>query len=379
MGAMLSASLDYQRIMSKQLTSIQLGLAEILTKLNSLEPAIKNLLYLERMDRLQADIGGCVILYRQAITESSVFNGGYDAWSTNEVVRSKLFHILHRLADALAEVEHGGWADATTSLYLPAAVFTSLGVNAALGMPRSGMMASAQEVLDLMSRAADPEIENSAAASLRQRIASMTKLSADLSGEGLILPDIDSLAGISLGLGSVRVQDYYAGTTKEQEKCKRIYERRGGGKGGGANEAGGADNLKEICWTETVQVNPPRQGPVSAFELSLKVMPKFVRDPKNPDSLYSVRQWEPAPDISAQEVPVAGQPLHQADAPSLATRQAASLTSGVGTQALAKATRVRALLARHNDESAYAALNVGALVALSQARQDVFTFFGIKA
>lgn len=379
MGAMLSASLEYQRVMSKQLTSIQLGLAEILAKINSLEPVIRNMLYLERMARLQAEIGGCIILYRQAITESSVFDGGYEAWSTNDVVRSKLFHIMHRLADALAEVEHGGWADATTSLYLPAAAFTSMGVNAALGMPRSGMMASAQEVLDLMARAADPEIQNSAAASLRQRIGSMAKLSTALSNEGLILPDIDKLTGISLRLGSVRVQDYYAGTTRTQEKCKTVHERRGGGGRKGGNEGGGSENFNQVCWIETVQVNSPRQGPVSAFELSLRVEPKFVRDPKNPDSLYSVRQWEPAPDLSVQEISVAGQPLLQADAPSTPARQAASLTSDVGTQAQAKATRLRALLARHNDESAYAALNAGALFALSQARQDVFTFFGVKA
>jgi len=380
MDAMLTANLEYQRVMSRQLTNIQMGLADILTKLNSLDAAIKNMFYIERMARLHSEIGGAIILYRQAITESSVFEGGYEAWSADSVVRSKMFHILHRLGDALAEVEHGGWADATTSLYLPAAMFTSMGVQSALGIPRSGLMASAQEILDLMARAANPQVQNSAASSLLQRTSAMRKLSKDLSDEGLILPDADQEAGISLELGSVRVQDYYPATTKTVEKCKTERVRTGGGgRPGSGSEGGGADNQFTRCWNEVVQDTSSRVGPLNGFDLSLRVMPRYIRDPKNPDSIYSVRQWEPEPIISAQEVPVASQPLHQANAPSVPARQAASLTSDVGIRASAKATRVRAHLARYNEEAAYAAINVGALVALNQARQDVFGFFGIRA
>src|SRR4051812_35469493 len=59
MGAIAQATLEYQRILSSQLASLQLGMTEVLERLNNLPAEVQKRITQARIDEVNATIGAC--------------------------------------------------------------------------------------------------------------------------------------------------------------------------------------------------------------------------------------------------------------------------------------------------------------------------------
>ncbi|MFC5514091.1 hypothetical protein ACFPOU_23590 [Massilia jejuensis] len=358
-GASLKATLEYQRVMVQQLSSIQKGLADVLERLNALPGEIRQIFHDQRLIDLQTKIGGSILRYSDEVNAATDFPGGFQAWTSDVFVRQKLMDISNSLDEAIADISQRRWTDAMTSLYLPAALFTSLGIRAALGLSTGRLKFEAQKYLDLMARVEDVTEHGSAAADLHSRRAVIQKLTADLAAEGFVVPAGGVQTVIEFALGQVAVQDYSPPYTDIEGICPENAPAKGGTR----------------CRTIR-HAHPERVGAKEAYRFSMKVSPLWVRDPEETATQYAIRQFLPG-DIEVFGVPVASQPVSRVDARSPAARLNAANASAIRSNAERTATMVRALLVRHNEEAAYSALNIGSLAALSNARRDVFGFFGI--
>ncbi len=370
-GAMLTASIEYQRVMAQQLQDLQLGMAEVLLKVNALPAEIRAALHESRMKSLHAEIGGSIDQYHNEVSAAAASYPNYQAWAQNPLARSRMANISTRIDVAISNLSYGGWTDAVTSLYLPPALFASLGAMALLGESNERLKAEAQRYLDLMQRALDPAQPGSIGAALQARESSFKSIALSLQQLGVNLPPVEQTKPMEVVLGEQAIQ-HYIPAVAEVTKCRR--ERRGGG-GRGGSEYGSADDT--IC-TVTTPAAAEVVGSLNGFSFKLTVHPLMVTDPKSPGNAFGIRQFIPA-NLEVVNGASASAPVSRIRAPGADTQLAAAKSSSAWQEAENKATRIRAFITALNQDMAFLALNAGATASLQAARSDVFAFFGGEA
>ena len=122
MGAMMTATLEYQRVMAGQLASLQEGMAEVLTKLSALPKEFQALLHHDRLTQLHARLGREVLRYQHEATVRAGTFGSYQSWSADQLTRDEMTDVSRLVSDTVTEIKRGRWLDALTALYLPASV-----------------------------------------------------------------------------------------------------------------------------------------------------------------------------------------------------------------------------------------------------------------
>lgn len=276
-GAMLTASIEYQRVMAQQLQDLQLGMAEVLVKVNALPSEIRGALHESRLKSLHAEIGGSIDQYNNEVNAAVASYSTYQAWAQSPRARNRMENISARIDMAISNISYGGWTDAVTSLFLSPALFASLGAMALLGEPVERLKAEAQRYLDLMQRALDPVQPGSIGAALQARESSFKSIAFNLKQLGVDLPPVEQTKPMEVVLGEQAVQ-HYIPAVAELKRCRR--ERRGGGKGG--REGGAADD--ELICTVTTPAAAEVVGSPTGFSFKLTLQPMIVSDPKSPDN-----------------------------------------------------------------------------------------------
>jgi hypothetical protein len=371
-GAMLTASIEYQRVMAQQLQELQLGMAEVLSKVNALPSKIRSLLYEERLKSLQAEIGGSIDQYDHEVRAAAVSYQSYQAWQQNPQAIRRMGAISSRIDEAISNLSYNGWTDAVTSLYLPPALFASLGAMAFLGESIERMKAEAQRYLDLMQRAQDSTQPSSIGAALVDRQASFGRIVASLQALGVRLPPAEQTNPAELVLGELRVQ-HHVPAVSEVVRCRTVLPGHGGGK---HRPEGGSGDDPPVC-TVTQRAAPEQVGETSGFRFVLSLTSQWVTDARLADNAFGVRQfsldkWDVVATSSADA------PLLRTPAPSAEARLAAAKSSAAARVAEDKATKVKALVQSLNEDMAFLALNAGAMASLQAARSDAFAFFGLE-
>jgi hypothetical protein len=293
-GAMLTASIEYQRVMAQQLQDLQLGMAQVLAKLNELPTAIRAALYEERLNALQAEIGASIIQYNNEVTAAAVSYASYQEWSQNALARQRMLAIWMRLDVAVTKIDQGRWGDAVTSLYLPPALFASMGAIALLGESHR-LKAEAQRYLDLMQRALDPKEKNSIGSDLSAREARFKSIAQSLKVLGVQLPPAEQTAPMRIVLGEVAVQHYVPAQPAIKKNC--YYEKEVGRR----------------CDVD-IPAKAAIFGQTDGFSFVLTIEPTTVTDGKPSGSNFGVRQFIPTK-FEVTKGASANAPLVRAPAP----------------------------------------------------------------
>lgn len=375
-GAVLSASLEYQKTMAGQLFSIQDSMASLLQKVNELPNEMRALFYQERLQRLHADLGVQIIRYTQ---EASVRAGTfktYQAWTNDPQTRIVLGSVVDQLDQLAARVIHDRWFDSVSALYVISAVFTSLGARSALGDKQLQLMAEAQRYLDLFQLMSAVDESGSSAASLAVHHANLEQIERELVKQGFVMPVADSTSTQKILLGKLAIQDYTPPILlRKVEHCTRISHNI---------------DIPPKCRTERIY-SKARFGELDTFGFYIQVRPYFVSGGKQRGSIDSVeiKQFasesslitdvispNASPDISIGPISVTSTVVTQVEAKTREARLANANSSDVFKQADIKRNLISDLLSKYNEEAALAALDAGTLIVLNAARRNVFIFFG---
>ena len=360
---LLNASLDYQRLMFNQLTSLQLGMAEVLTQLHSIKEDIRLVVDRVWLDKTQADLKIIVELYSQEI--QALAHMDYERWTQDSYIRQKLAAISFKADEAAADIKTGSKLDVLTCLQLPALMYASLGTQSALGRSNEALKHTAQRFLDLMETASNPKISGTVAQQLEQFSILRERVLSDLKAQGVSL--VDSPNEWTADLGSYQVTDYTAASSKmESRRCRR----HGGGGRGSRDDSD--------CYEYYPVQIPERVGGTSAFGFDLPIQ-RFIVSSKAESSEDGVVQYRapvgmrifdiiPQPGIQTLRTPAASGGLR---------RSAAMAASQGGIRAQARADLIAQLLSDYNVKSAQCALHAVSLATLADARQRVLEMFGV--
>ncbi len=201
LAATMKATLEYQRIISKQLLDVQEGLTLVLRRIEALEGAIREMFKQQRVIELQSAIGTQIRRYEHEITSRASSFVPYEAWMRDVGTRNTLGDIANRLEDAVTQVEQNRWLDAMTALYLCSAAFAGIGVRAALGEQNPQLMAEAQRYLDIFALFTDPMKPDSLSSAIASSPASIATISKDILDRSGIsaLPAADTTTAVNFG------------------------------------------------------------------------------------------------------------------------------------------------------------------------------------
>ncbi len=390
----------------------------MLKAIQTLSDELKAELNAQRLVMLQHEIGASITQYHQVVKAAADSGRSYREWTQDREAQDVMRKVRYRLDSAITLVSSGKWKDATTSLYLPAAMFANLGAMSFLGWDDGTMKSYTQNYLDMMeSTMSDtaPSTIGGDLAMYQQRVESKLQR---LKQAGVELPPPESMGPVNVVLGGVNVQDMRP-AEPEQLACKTVRQRRGGGQRG-MPEGGGADNWSVVC--ERVKDSVPEwHGDTRAFVFLAKVRAEAKTMPGAKDSQFGVRQFslsevstapgwlkdygEKRPNfiqIGPHIIRAGGirKPLAniaseaanlntahtvntfdtvRAKAPSDEQKQFVAKESTQRKSMGSIESALRGTLAELNRDVAFLALNAGAAEQLHQSRRDAFAFFGMKA
>jgi hypothetical protein len=417
-GAMMQANLQYQRVMSEQLQSLQTGMAEVLKAIQALSADLRAMLRAERLGQLHGVIGASIIQYHETVKAAADSGISYQEWTQDRIAREWMLKVRFRLSEAITLVKQERWRDATTSLYLPAAMFANLGAMSFLGMRDGEMKSFTQNYLDMMESAVSDTAPSTIGGDLAMYQQNVESRLQRLKQEGVELPPPESSRPVNVVLGGVNVQDMRP-AEPEQLACKMVKERRGG-RGTGTGEGSGPDDWYPVCKRVKDPV-PEWHGDTKVFVFLAKVGAKDETMPGDNESQFGVRQFslsevstapgwlkdygekrlelirrgphftgslglrKPVPNFTSEESNSSS--AHaintfgtvRAKAPSDASKLAVARESSQRKAMGRREAYLRAELQALNLDVALLALNAGAVDQLNQARRDAFAFFGMKA
>lgn len=167
-GATLQATLQYQRVMSEQLTSIQTGLAEVLKAVQNMEKVVRDQLQESRAKQLITGVEAQVKNYRDEYAR--FVNGQFvslEDWMLHPLTKPNLLSIDQGLRTAVNSLEAESFIGPLAALQLPVAMFTALAVRTALGESDPARRVLAQGYLDRFAACSDASRAGSTAAEMR--------------------------------------------------------------------------------------------------------------------------------------------------------------------------------------------------------------------
>jgi hypothetical protein len=392
MGAILKTTLEYQRVMSQQLLSLQQGMGELLVKVNALPGEIQRQLHQERLNALHAKLGGLVVRYHQeASVRASRFNS-YQEWTEDNNTKVVLNDILIQLDQVAGEVVRGRWIDALTALYLPSAVYTSLAVRGALGERPEQLKAEAQRYLDLFQLVESDDEFGSAASDLVIRSSNVEQATKELAAQRLVVPNTDVSSATELRMGRVAVQDYTPRTLISATKF--------------CVPPSPDNNNNSLRCRDTSTYANERIGERETFGFFVKITPFFVQSTAvkgapsiairqltvdstlrtdiinfalEPDDLLRVSTMLAKLGKVASSTSLIPPTIITSDARTSEARKAVALRSPEYQKGELARVLLSDTVARFNEETARVALCLGALTAASLTRQGLFKFFGREA
>jgi hypothetical protein len=394
MGAMMTATLEYQRVMAGQLASLQEGMAEVLTKLSALPKEFQALLHHDRLTQLHARLGREVLRYQHEATVRAGTFGSYQSWSADQLTRDEMTDVSRLVSDTVTEIKRGRWLDALTALYLPASVFAYLGVRSVLGEALAQQAAQAQRYLDLFDLIEDPAEPGSVAADLVAVAGEIQQRTRELAKMGFKVPGESDIAPQQVQVGRVAVQDYTPRTLVEQRtECRLVNPRN--------------PDFGERC-RDASTYTPERIGESETFGFFATVTPAFIEAQHGRGEKVALRNYVTTTDLTLKKVPnlqpeqlptgpeggveglakflgdaflaltrsVTPAPELRTDARTTEARQAAARTTAQFKDAEAQRDRLNLTVEKLNQLLARSALDAAALAAVSSTRQSLFRYFG---
>jgi hypothetical protein len=375
-GAMLQANLQYQRILTEQLVSIQDALVDVMTKLNSMPDEFRRELREGRLADLHAKLGQQVLRYKHEVHVRASKFGSYQAWQSNELTRSELDDIRNNFSSVAAEVERGAWLDPLTALYLPVAAFTSLGVRTALGEQREPLKAEAQRFLTLLSLVEDSSQPGSTAAELVRLKDIADQQRKELLTFGYAAPiDASTAVEAQVLMGRLNIQDFTPRhiTVRRPQKCSLRNRAH--------PDYGDGDCHDDNDWA------PDRFGELEGFAYYAVIKPSVVSNPgaKGTGSI-EIQQLRVSSELSTKSVAAtAAAPtgkqvaVERVDAQTREARMASA--QKLPPYDIAKANRElfeRAVL-RYNQTLVLIAIGASALVAAATCKRALLHTFEATA
>lgn len=288
MSAMLKASLEYQRVISSQLSSVQQGIADVLLRLGTLEGAVANVAEQGRIGKMHDELSGASRQYINVTTRR-----GYDTyqeWVQAKDVQNELEQIAIILNKNFAIAEANQWLGPTSALYLTAATHTLLAIKFAQGRSTKVIQGYAEQLLDIYARVEETKISTSTAALSLSAQTKFQNAVRELEKLGFVVkPAADEkLSTIPVTLGYVSIQDYTP--SKLFSTRFRPVSRNAGISDGATSSVGGIEER-----------SPERIGETQHFRHVLTV--NTLWSPGN----LAVRQFQVSPDIKTEAV-AAGPP-----------------------------------------------------------------------
>lgn len=342
-GGLLKATLDYQRILSSQVASLQLAMAEVLAKLNELEPKIAALFFQNRVKELQEQIGGAILSY-QNIALSLGTGLSFQEWCADQNVRRTLTAIDEDLMRAAGRIEAGSYYDALTAVYLTPAVYTSLGVKAALGYSTIQLKAEAQRYLNIFSKIADENTAGSAASELKVRLAKQDELKSKLEAIGYPKSAWSSPTDAAVTVWRVVVVDY--APAPPDPRCNR----------------------------PDGECTRPHVGDMNYFAFRTVLKPTPVSQKLSDEKTLNVNQLSLGPmTLERTEVPLSDANI-QKPAKTVERRMEVARVDALPA-AERKNVELQTTVTNFNAETAYVGVNVSALLSLEATRKGLFSFF----
>lgn len=390
-GAMLKASVQYQRVIADQLASVQMGLASVLDAIKDVRKEILLSEHRSRLAQLHSLLGVQVERYSQEVINRGSRFDTYESWLKNENTRSRLQDISNHLDTAAATIRQGRHLDAITALYLPSAAYASLAVRSALGDEPRQLKAEAQRYLDLFDLMEQPDVPGSVAADLEERNNNILQRTSELQRQNFLVPKEDGNAMVRVELGRVAIQDYSPKILiSTDDDCYRV--------------PGSDNDVAERC-VKVQTYSPERFGDVETFQFFANVRAFEVANRASEDGpLVAIRQFSleatslesvkygpvrklfrrrpylglvmPGTTIPLlpDEEPVLPNVVRVAAATSDERKAAAMRTNEAKGVQQIHASLMESIV-HLNRELAYACLDAWALAAVSSTRLQIFRFF----
>lgn len=371
LGAVLSASLDYQRSMSNQLLSLQDAVGRVLIQLSQLKSDIQQEFKIARLRELRAAMERAFSQYDQEARErASQFTGGYVAWRADSNTQDSLRHIDEMLRDATHDLKNGGLLDPWTVLYLPVAANVALAVRKARFEENGPLRAEAQFYLDIFEAAESAAVPGSTKRELQMLNEDFKHLEKELlTKSGLVVPkeakDKETLLAL---VGTFEVRSLIAVPGRRFHVC-------GPRRNDGFPDC--EDHQEYVTKVEST----------TTYAALVKVKVDIIKAAESKEALEIVQ-------YTVQEKEVSAVPYKQEDYPTEARRKEPLVgvsSLNLGTEQLRQkyASEKVALLMqkpieqlteridRLNINIAKSALCISALAASTRARRDIYRAFGI--
>lgn len=194
-SATLEAGLEYMRVMSGQLTSIQTGLASLMSAVSQLEQKFRQALQAERTIELHHAVGAQIKNYRDEFERYT--KGGFTTfsdWQGDPSTVSNLQDIDFALNTAVNTVEQYQIYGPLTGLQLPTALFCAMAIRVGLRDRNEALAARANQYLARFDACGDESIPNSTAAQMKAGLASLTDATNKLQALNVPIPEESDMA-----------------------------------------------------------------------------------------------------------------------------------------------------------------------------------------
>lgn len=192
LSAAIEANLEYLRVMSKQLTSLQTGLASVMSAINQLDDKFRMALRAETALTLHNRIGAQIKNYNNEYERYS--KGGFPtvgAWQIDSITVSNLQQIDFALETAVNEVDKNGFYGPLTALQLPTAMFSALAVRVGLKERTEALAIRANQYLARFDACLDEANPASTASIMNDGKAGLDKATLELADLKVPMPSGD--------------------------------------------------------------------------------------------------------------------------------------------------------------------------------------------
>lgn len=194
-SATLEAGLEYMRVMSGQLTSIQTGLASLMSAVSQLEQKFRQALQAERAIELHHAVGAQIKNYRDEFERYT--KGGFSTfsdWQGNSSTVSNLQDIDFALNTAVNTVDQYQLYGPLTGLQLPTALFCAMALRVGLRDRNEALAVRANQYLARFDACGDESIPNSMAAQMKAGLANLTEATKKLQALNVPIPEESDMA-----------------------------------------------------------------------------------------------------------------------------------------------------------------------------------------
>jgi hypothetical protein len=373
--ATLQATLEYQRIISKQLLDVQTSLNKILTEIQKLDQVIRVEIRADRIEETTTRVASAADKYSLLVQDSTLFKS-YDDWARNSETIHKLRGIEDAVTDAVLTLKNRNWLGPESAIYFPLGLKIALSVRTALGQP-SLNRSVAQSYLDYYTLIEDPNRPGSTAYELQELETKYWKMVLDLSDRWT--PPKSAQTAITDALLFVAAAHDYVPPQKYQTKTCEVaqsvnpYIIKVIGPGGRGCE-----------WVTHDHTKPGRDGPTEDFGFLVQIDQTILKSGLENTGHIGIRQYSVSP-TPLRVVPKSKISMREAkdakafqtenfNAPTSEERQSGA-SSRWNADALRETAKLKSEIGDLNQTMARIAFCYAALAAVSSSRNAIYSAF----